>query len=540
MNYKNWLFLNKDLYKASDCIGDFIYIKATSQRGNENAFVEASLKNRGNTGYQDESLNGGATDYKLNTLAWTDASSNAMVALDPSQPSTLTVNLTGTYTADHRYGIRLFRIPQNETEYKNKPLDIERNLSLCMNDTLIAQAVTTAVTGSTNEDGAAFDIANFLVTDNTTNIDVVLDITPNADMITLLAARGETDKDYRIVLTIDDTSKSYKNATTANVLIEENNAVKNIISLGALSTVVDFDMSGADGITLTGTPLPLIESNNKMNVTFTLPKNASDINPWLSLTGQIVAERISTGERFEFESFPYDVSQLSAEVPTNILGIDYTQSRGLQLPTASEYNDVTFKLNPFLDTATVFGVQLNYAFQIGYQDNLAVPQMSNYFQGKKINNWYDVSSDADWQLKFELVVKSTDGTYTNSKDFNVTNYGSWTGSWSYAYKDSNGATLTDPTLDNEIIEITAVGTGLNTFTGNESGSISLTDDSGVLWQISTIEDPVLANNPLQPITGQTRLKITVAGAVITLVCQVNTALVTSNSYTLVAQLNGDT
>lgn len=298
-------------------------------------------------------------------------------------------------------------------------------------------------------------------------------------------------------------------------------------------------MVGADGITLIGTPSPLIESTNKMNVTFTLPKNTSSLNPWLSMTGQIVAQRISTGERFAFESFVYDVSQLSGEVPTMVLGIDYTQSRGRKLPVASEFNDVTFKLNPFLDTATEFGVQLNYAFQVGYQSNLAVPQMSNYFQGNKTNNWYNVSNDADWQLKFELLLTDENGTYTDAKDFNVTNYGSWSGSVVKTYEDKDSNVVTRP-LANQVNTITATATGLSTFTGNEYATLSIRDENNVtLGNIATNIDPLSSGNPLKPITGQTRLKITVAGSVATLVCLIDTELIDAKKYTIVIEFNGD-
>ena len=537
INYKNWVLFNKELYKADDCIGDYARIRATAQRGNDNVFVEIETQNVGDTGYEDEALNGGLADYVFNSLVWTDASANIMAAMDYSQPSNFAINITGAFSANIKYGVKLFRLPQQDREYKEVQLNVERNLSLSMNDTLIAASVPTAITGSTNIDGAAFDISGFTVTDNTTNIDVVGLVTPNAAMITLLGARGLTDKDYKLVIVIDDTTNAYKDANTVNVLCDYSNAVKNTIPLGTWSGVADFDMVGSDGIILTGTPSPLIESDNRMNVTFTLPKDSNNPNPWISLTGQIVAER-NTGERFIYESFVYNVTQLPV-MPDKTLSIDYSQTRGRRLPTASEFNDVTFSLNPFLDTATDFGVQLNYAFQIGYQNWLEVPAVSDYFFGNKNNNWYNVSSDAQWQLKFELVLENIAGTYTNFKNFDVTNYGAWTGGWVYNYETLAAVALTYP-LNNAITVITAVATGLSVFTGNESATISVRDKNGApLWEISTNEDPVLYGNPLQAITGQTRLKITVAGAVITLVCQIDTSLITDNEYTLVSQLNGD-
>jgi hypothetical protein len=259
------------------------------------------------------------------------------------------------------------------------------------------------------------------------------------------------------------------------------------------------------------------------------------------MTGQIVATRISTGERFIYKSeeYVYDISQLSAERPSKILLIDYEQTKGRKLPAASEFNDVTFELNPFLDTGTDFGVQLNYSFQVGYQDWIEVPEISNYFEGEKNNNWYNISNDPDWGLSFEFVLEHEDGTYTNSKDFTVTNYGAWTGAVVKTYVDEDSQVVTRP-LANQTNTITAVATGLNPFTGNEYASISVRDKDGVtLGQIATDIDPLISGNPLQPIAGDTRLKITVLSNVATLVCLIDTKLIDVKKYTIVIDFNAD-
>ena len=539
INYKNPLLFDEELYKADDCVGDYARIRATAQRGNDNVFVEIETKNIGDTGYEDEALNGGAADYVFNTLVWTDGAANVMEAMDYSQPSNFAINITGTFTAAEKYGVKLFRIPQDESEYKNKALNLERNLSLCMNDVLIADGVPTAVAGDTNADGAAFDISGFTVTDNGTDVDVVGLITPNAAMITLLGDRGETDKDYKLLIVIDDTTKAYRDANTVNVLCDSNNAVKNKIPLGTWGGVADFNMIGSDGVVLTGTPAPLIESDNRMNVTFTLPKIVAPLtNTWLSMAGQIIAEQTSTGNRFAYEVFSYDVSELPA-MPDGTLSIDYSQTRGKKLPLASEFNEVTFALNPFLDTGSDFGVQLNYSFQIGYQDWIEVPAVSDYFYGAKNNNWYNVSSDADWTLKFELLLENEDGIYTDAQDFTVVDYAQWTGTVVKSYEDEDSNVVTRP-LANQVNTITAVATGLNPFTGNEYASISVRDKDGVtLGQIATDIDPLISGNPLQPIAGETRLKITVLSNVATLVCLIDTKLIDVKKYTIVIDFNAD-
>lgn len=540
INYKNWALFDKELYKADDCIGDYVKIKATPQRGNDNVFIEVVSKNQGDTGYEDEALNGGVAEFTFTSISWEDDSANIMTAMDFSQPSNFSIEIAGTFSADIKYGVKLFRLPLDGTEYLNLPTDVEDNLSVCMNDVLIADGVPTAVTGNLNVDGAAFDISGFDVTDNVTSITAVGKITPNAAMISLLTARGETDRQYKLEIVCDDTTKGYRDTNTVNVLCEFTNAIKNTIPLGAWADVTDFEMIDIDSTVLTGTPDLLLESNNRMNVTFTLPKDINKDNPWQSLTGQMVAER-TNGERFLLESFVYDISELSAAIPTDILAIDYSQTRGKRLPSGSLFNEVTFELYPTLDTGTDFGIKLTYGFRVGFETWIALPDASDYFAGDKTNNWYTYSSDAAWQLKFELVLTHEDGVYTNEQDFGVLDYDSSSGVNVLTYKDPDAVAITYPYSD-QITEITwTFTTAAAAFLGNEFATFSVRNTDGItLGEIDTVSAPTEDDNPLTPISGETQLKLTVAGKVMTMVCLFDPSLVPNEAYTFSYSIKGDT
>lgn len=441
------------------------------------------------------------------------------------------VNVVGSFSANHKYGIRLFRIPQDKDEFSNNGLNIEKNLSLCMNDVLQLAGAVTTVNGELNESGAAFDITNFEVVNNTTDIDVSAKITPNASMVSLMDSKAETDRNYKIILTIDDTSKSYKDANTVNVLIDNSNAKKNLLPLGTWSGVSTIEMRDINDDILPSSPTLPLESYNRMNVEFTLPKDATLTNPWKSLTGQIIAERSSTSERFELENFTYDITSLSGKISTKILPINYVQTRGNQMPSSSLFNNVTFSLFPSLDDASNFGVQLNYGFQVGYQNWIELPNANDYFE-PKTNNWYTYSSDPNWQLKFEFLLEGDSGTYTNLYSFDVDDYGASSGVVAFTFKDENAVVITKPYATG-ITEVTATFTTASAaLLGNEFASLSVRSKDGIaLGEINTVNVPRSENNPLIPISGETKLKITVSGKQMTLVCNFDSEKVESIDYT---------
>ncbi len=535
INYKNWLVFDSDRYKADDCIGDYVRIRTTAEIGNRNAFIEVESKNVGNTGYEDEIFNGGANPYTHSTIVWTDGSGNVMDAMDYSQASTFNMSVVGSaLDANYKYGLKLFRLPQDEAEYKNTSLNLERNLSLCMNSTLVAESVPTAIAGEVNSSSAAFDVSAFEVVLGVGSATVTGVVTPNLQMTTLLDSVTESNRRYKLVLVLDDTSKTYKADNAVNLLIDDSDAIKNTIPLGTWSATTDFDMIDADGNIL-ATPVLMLESNNRINATFTLPKNASFVNPWNSLTGRIVAERISNKDRFNLEEFVYDISELSATVPTKVLGIEYLENRGKQLPTGSQYNEVEFSLYPTLDDLNNFGVQLNYGFRVGFEDWIELPDADNYFQGSKTNNWYTYASDADWQLKFELVLSSVDGDYTNYIDFDVSTYNN-VDTWTYT--DLDLVALSKPYAERVTI-VTVSHTASGTLLGDEMGVVSARHKTnGTQWEISTIEDPVIDGNPLVPTTGETRLKMTVAGANMTFVYHLDPSNIDVTEYTFTLQTKG--
>ena len=137
------------------------------------------------------------------------------------------------------------------------------------------------------------------------------------------------------------------------------------------------------------------------------------------------------------------------------------------------------------------------------------------------------------------MLENEDGIYTDAQDFTVVDYAQWTGTVVKSYEDEESNVVTRP-LANQVNTITAVATGLNPFTGNEYASISVRDKDGVtLGQIATDIDPLISGNPLQPIAGETRLKITVLSNVATLVCLIDTKLIDVKKYTIVIDFNAD-
>jgi hypothetical protein len=540
IDFRLWTIFKPDAFKARDCVGDYALIRATPDCGNENVFIEVASKRNGNTGFQDESFNGGTADYILMSIVWSDANANIMGALDPSQPSTFTLDILGTFAATDQYNVKLYRLAADASEYSNLALPMENNISLCTSAVLIDDGVATALTGYIAAGGEAFDIAGFEVSNNGTSITVEGTVTTSAQMAELIEAKPLGDKRYVLEIVCESNTLTYKTANTVNVLCDFQDAVKNIIPLGNYANLATLEMLAIDSTVYAASPDLLIESNNRASATFTLPKDSNRDNPWISLTGRITAEK-TTGETFQFESFTYDISNL-IPIKDGTLVIDYSQTRGKKLPSTSLFNVVSFERNGALDTGLDFGITMNYGFQVGFETWQSEPQVSPDF-ADKTNNWYTISSDAQWQLKFELVIEHEDGSYTDSLDFGILNYNAWTGTSVFTFEDLSAVSVTKP-LANEITKITSTNTATAPWVGNEIGVISVRDvDGNVTHQISTLEDPIEDGNPLIPIAGETRLKKTVAGNDIILECYLDIRILGTNRVTtpitLLAEIKGD-
>lgn len=527
--FKLWLFLDDSLYNADNSIGFDTEIYAHTDLGSTISSTSISDSIKGDIGNKDESLNGGDSPWTFNSIAWTDAGANSLASFDPTQRSFFNVRIDGTFTGTELFNFRFYRVPE-ASEYQNKKLPVDKNVSLVTNDTLFTFATPTTKVGEQNENGAGFSVLAFTVTNNTTHVIITGSIEPNSAMIEWLKTRS---KDYVFEVTIDDDSASYQRCQTVNVVCDESTAVVNVLPLGVYTTST-FLMEDVNGADVGVSPVLMTEDYVRLSSTFTLPKDP-DENVWKSIELKVVAVK-NTGEEFDLESFIYDVSNLPA-MRDGKISLNYSVDRGYKLPSTSDKNEVFVRLLPALDDVSNFGVEVSYPFRVRNESWLPQPNASDDFFGEKTQDWYTYSNDADWSVEARIVLKRDTGTYTNPFDFTISKGTALT---VFSYEKLDGTPITKP-LASETVKVIATVTAPTDWTTDLWGVISVREtDTVPTWEISTLEDPTDNNNPLEPIFGETRLKIDSLAKSLTFTCLYNPAKLNPKLVTFGCRAHGNT
>ena len=529
--------LDGTIYRSGDCIGDYAEFLAFSDFEDQSSFLRAISTQRGDTGYENENYNGGETDYTFNTILWEDASANLMNSFDFSQNSDFTITINGNFSGSEKFNVVFYTIPENTDIYSNNKSTLDSNLMLCTNASMINFSTPTNILGIENENGAKVDINTFNVVNNTTSVEITGTIVPNIQFTDIFSKRSETDRKYKILIQVDDSALVYDVSNAVAVLCDFKNSEKNKLPLGIWPNVTTIELQRGDGIAYSSTPDIGVESQVKAFVEFTLPKD-TDENPWQEIGGRVVAVNIITEERFDLEHFPYSVENLPAMPEGDIL-LNYTQDRGYQLPDASENQEVSIQREYSLDGISKFGVRLLYSFRVDYRDWLLLSNANDDFFGSKTKNWYTYSSASNWQLQFEFYLKREEGEYINSLPFNINDYGQGGLTYLIEFFNTDNLLITKPLFDrNTRIKVT--WTAPTVWNGGESGKISVRDvNSGNQFEINTYEDPYKNGNPLTPLTGESRLKMTIIGNEMVLECNID-ARKLGPTFTISTQAKGDT
>lgn len=545
VEYKNWMCINDLPYFAGEAVGDYWLFNMFMINNDPSVLISGDHFQIGNTGFEDEIFNGGGNDfYSLVSIAWEDDLANPMDAFDYTQPSNFTIVINGNFNAGDDLNLKMFTLPNDATDFQNKPNPIENNLMLASSPALISGGVPTLVTGNLNDSGAGFDIQNLTFTIvPTTSVTVTGRVVPNSDFTTFFENRDAQDRRYKIWVLCEDSTLSYDLSNTVNLLANDTQAEENIVPLGNWAGMaLQYQAHNLDILT---PPVQLyLEDDVLMTASFTLPKDLLD-NPWISIRGRIVAEK-TNGDRFILggEDFIYNTSLLPPNGTTGILPLNYVENRGFKLPATSDRHDFSVQLDPSLDTIDVFGVEMLYPFIVRYEDWLSMPQASSDFFGNQTQNWFNYSNNPDWELKFEIVLETAEGEYIDPLSFVVHDYDDWgevTGS-ALSYELLDTTPVTKPLTDQDV-KITANHViDTEDWIGKQWCVIHIRPFEGApQWLIGNILDRSDLNNPLYPLSGETKGKITLGTKTITLEANLDpTKIDMTGDITITTRVGGNT
>lgn len=524
-------------YDGTAHLAPIIKIRNFSQYGNPNGVVEQTSTNvQGNTGFFDENRNGGANNYTPQSIDFFDALGNPIDAPDYSGPSTFiaVVDAPNQNNPSSTYRIGLAFRPIDGSEYQGKTTNLGQNLLINAPDQdYIADGSTAAgpFLGETNDQGARWDFENlkFELT-GPTELTITGKITPNAQCQAYFDQFPDGERRTTLWTSIGNFNLPFNTDDRVSLrLFDDDNIDAPTVGVQIPNVISEKLLDHAGNDITSAIPQTTTEDDVLYTSNLRLINNVE----YEGMRTRIWVENTATGEEFTLEDQFFAFDAVNAPLIGGQYQVNINQPRGFNLPPASDRNKISIQRNTGLDVAGFYGITIDYGFLNDWRyweeqtnvDNAFFDALEQ-FNGKN-KNWQRFYLPPDWILNVSYYTQ-VDGV----QDFNNFKYGI------RPYEDdptvsvtrviTDVATGNQPTnfIANNLHEL-AVTFQWNLNFDNEWVEFTIEDfESGNRWVISSVLDHGgVAQNPFQPLTGETKLKLTPAGNTLKAECLVDTNLV---------------
>jgi len=412
--------------------------------------------------------------------------------------------------------VNLFKLPINDSEYKNTLTDMFDNF-------VFEQCFQTIGSGAVSGDYGIFtNVVGSIVTNR---LHIEFDVTFTTAQKLLIAERQ-----YIISVITDDYTQPHATSKEVNVLCDYNDFLNSIDNPNLLSLDYCKFWEHPFNSTVTGTGTKdfrgWITDGVKNETEFTLSAGAT-LN---YLKFKIRAKNSVTLDEFDVMLYDFDLSGYPVIGGQRVVSINTT--RGFKLVTASLNNLVSFA-----NTGTTNQYLLKFALKLRWEDWIELLSADqDFYNATLLNNglsqkWSNYSDAvANWTLEILQIATVEDPLTGTTTDFNIVsdlkshNFaedGNTPPLWTVALETFEGA-VSLGTGNNAKYSLTQDTLVVATFTS--SGALTTGALYGLIyieqyqqggiynqWQLSTEELPA-SNNWLKPVTGQTKAKLTILGA----------------------------
>ena len=539
-------FSEPNAYDNADCVAPIVEVLAFAQYGNANGVLTEKTENlEANTGGFNENYNGGVNNYPVTGISWTDANGSSISAMDYSGTSNFVATITAPNqdTVNSVYNIGLCFRPVDSSIYQNKTTHLGDNLLVNAPDVDFLHSLTPDLTvyqGYQNQDGAQWDLTNLQFTQSGGVLTVSGTVVPNAAAQAYFVNFPDGERLTTIWVGIGNYQLTGQLSDRVHTLIfNEDNIDAPTVGVQIPNVVNEFlfDHGGID-ITNADKPQTTTEDNLLYKSDFLLVDNVE----YTGIRASIEAYNTVTEEIFQLENALFSFSNV-----VNINGQfqpNFSFNRNFNLPPSSDKNKIELVRKANLDVAGFYGLQLRYGWLNDWRYWLEQSNVDNDFfdltepfDGKN-KNWQRFSNSGDWiiRLSYYTIVDGIEdfnhyevGIRPYEDDINVTESRSFV-------VNSTGQTPT-ALLNNEEHTMTSVLTWNANYL-NPWAEVTIEDkESGNRWLISSVEDHGgVSQNPLQPITGQTKLDMVIASNVATLQCIIDTNLIDVNNVCITVRI----
>lgn len=512
---------------------------------NPNVKIKNNLKQTerlGNTGWFNENFNQLSNDFKIESLQYFDVNGNQVDAMDYATETKVKIVVSGVpnLNSQTECGFGFAWIPSNESDYKNKETPLYRNLfvqSGSLTNGFTLNTLFPAVNFGAGIDGASMDSSTVKFTGINGKIVMEANFIPNPAFFALFDKKDPNDRNFILWVSVADGSLGRNFSDRVSLLADFNSLVKNIPPAGEYPYIDakfiehPFNETNVGETMLDG----LVQDDILMRIPFRIKKDKTVV--FQKIEFGVEAFNIGLNDDFVLEKYEIDLTQF----PTDSAGtqqFDFDQSRGFKLEPGNNKNWVKVKREPLLDTVDFYGYMAYFATKIRYEDwllNQSTPPA--FFNANATNNgfnndWINYIRTNGWIVNFyakiDAVVNGDLLQYKNQFKMKFVDYDENQNiDTTHQYFRDSDDTLLNVGTDPES------GKPLGVILSNEPTRIEISFDildDGVwdidkTYAVTTIEIDRGAgrmemrqlssvwgsetDNPLIPLTGETKLKMEV-------------------------------
>ena len=510
-------FTEPNYYTNADCLAPIIKLQSFSQYGNPNGIVQDLSNNtQANTGGFDENFNGGVSLFESTGITWNDSLGNVIQGLNYSGISTFvaTVNVPSGMTLSYHLGLT-WR-PVDGAFYQNKALtDVGQNLLINAPEDVFVNTVGYAgpFLGYQDASGARWDFSGLQFDTVGTVLTIQGTVTPNAEANVLFSGIADGGRLSTLWLSIGDIflTDTPTNNRVSLQLFNADNIDAPVLGVQIPNVVSEKLFDHANN--LITTPLP--QTTTEDDVLYVSDFKLIDGLNYEGIRTRIFAYNTVTEEEFTLEDNFFSF----ANVPY-ILGRfqpNFITPRGFNLPPTSDRNIISLTRKTSLDEVSKYGISLEYGYLSRWQYWLSQANTDNdffditqyAFDGKN-KNWQRFSNSGNWIVRLAYYTRLNGVDDFNYQEVGIRPYNddaNVSTQWAIKLLSDNSA----PTnfIANEMHELSATLTWLTGAYTNPWAEVTIEDfEAGNRWVISSVlAQGGISNNPLQPISGQTKLDL---------------------------------
>lgn len=526
-------------------ITDNLKINFYPEWNNPNVIVQNDIKQLrrlGNSGWFNENFNQLPNDFKIDTVEYFDENGNPAEALDFSGSIKVKAIISGVpnINAQTECGLGFAWIPKDENDYKNKLTPFYRNLFINSGDTedgfKIGQFYAGPYTGG-GVGGASMDVENVRFSNSGGKIICECVFKPNALFFSLFDSKDEDDRLYILYFSVADSTLIWNFSDRVTLLADFKAMTKNIPPAGEYDELTNQFLEHPQGDQEIGVDIydGFVQDDILSRFPFRIPKDGS-IKFGKIILG-VEAFNIAQNRTFNLENYEIDLSQFPSD-GNGVQQFAVDTTRGFKLENGNNKNWVKLERLSGNDTANFVGYIGYFATKIRYEDWILKNGVPNdFFKASEIHNgfnndWINYLRTAGWRVDFFIKINATiDGgdlfQYKNSYPLKFKDYdeNERIDTAHRYYRDSDDTFLnvgTDP----------ETGRPLGVILKNEPTRIEIDFDiiDGGTWDLNNVYAVTTleidrgagrtemrqlssvwgseSDNPLKPLSGETKLKIT--------------------------------